>query len=174
MRDVKDKCDPQGTPWESMILGFAVKRPPSSPVHRFLHNARCNRLLGPHWDLEEMPPGPFSCLCGSWAPAIQALGMSPVERDTPTGHFHTPCLNHANTLWSPGIHRDSGGKGMVCKNNPTTSSKAPISSSGCPRVCRLPIDREASYKMNFGKRYIFVLTLPLGSRQKILEHKTSV
>lgn len=99
-------------------MWFAVKRPPSSPDHRFLHKARCNRLLGPHQDLEEMPPGHqahfhahlATFLCGSWAPAIQALGMSPVERDTPTGHFHTPCLKHANTLWSPEFHRDSGGK----------------------------------------------------------------
>lgn len=116
-------------------MGFAVKRLPTSPDHRFLHKARCNRLLGPHHDLEEMPPGHRGRFMPVWphfyvvpGPLLSKLwACRPVERDTSTGHFHMPCLKHGNTLWSPEFHRDSGEKGMVSKNNPGTSSKVQIS-----------------------------------------------
>lgn len=83
---------------QSLIIGFAVKRPPSSPDQGSLQKARDNRLLGPRHDLEEMPPAHparfhdhlATFLCGSWAPGTQALDMLASGKGDPHWAFlHT-------------------------------------------------------------------------------------
>ena len=175
-KDIKDECDLQRITLEVCDIGFAVKRPPSSPDQGSLHKARCSMLLGPHHDLEEMPPAHqarfhahwATFLCDSWGLWYPSPGHVSQWKESPQLGIFTHPPKHTNSQQRPEILGDSGGKGVVCKNNPAPSSKVHISSSACVSVSRLPLPPWAGTfpARELWKKADLILALTPGSRQK--------